>query len=165
MFGVRKRDLIIRELLEIIEDLLVIIKRLIVKRKQRLSATYIFPNFKIHTEMATITLNGSQSKVSGQLVPLAADSSVQPITAIQAGSEAYSSTDETVCTVAADTSAEGAFVVTRVGTAGGSATVGYKALNANGDTISGSDDFVFEAVPPPPPPLATSLTATYGTPS
>jgi hypothetical protein len=147
----------------IIEKLTNIIDRLTAPR-QRLSATYIFNGIKFHSKMATITLNGSQDAVSGQLVPLAADNSQQPITAINPGSENYSSSDSNICSVAADSSAEGAFVVTRVSAGGGSATVSYTAKNANGDTISGSDDFVFEAVVTPPV-LATSLTATYGTPT
>jgi|SRR6187402_154657 len=112
----------------------------------------------------TITVLDGQNTVPGQLVPLAADNvTVEPISTINAGSELYTSSDTTIATVAADPSGvEGAFIVSRVPGANGNATISYTATTPQGTTISGSDNFVFQG---PSTGVATSLTATYGTPS
>ena len=110
--------------------------------------------------MATITVPGGNSSVAGQLVPIGTDGSQLPITSIQAGSEAYTTSDPTIATVVPIDGQEGGFTVTRVPNASGAVTVSYTANNTEGTSISGSDSFVFEA----PVILAASLTATYGTP-
>lgn len=129
------------------------------KKHRKLAAEYNFCNYKILSSMATITIPADKTNVSGQLVPLDSGGTPQPITSIQPGTEVYTSSDTGVITVAG-TTPEGAFVVTRAGNNGGSATLSYTAKNLHGDDISGSDSFVVEAVVP----LATSLTATYSEP-
>lgn len=111
-----------------------------------------------------ITVLDGQNNVAGQLVPLAADGvTVEPIDTITAGSEAYTSSDPTVATVAADPSGvEGAFIVSRVTGATGNVTVSYTAKNTAGTTISGSDNFTFQG---PLTGLAQSLSATYSAPT
>ena len=135
------------------------------KRKaNKLTAEFIINGYKIYsTTMATITIPGSANSVNGQLVPLAAGVA-QPITAIQAGSEAYTISDPTLATVAPISGTEGAFTVARVPGTSGTVTLKYSANNTAGTSISGSDDFVFEAPAPPPPPVADALSATYSTP-
>lgn len=111
----------------------------------------------------SVTVLDGQNKVPGQLIPLAADGVTQePIETINAGSEVYTSSDTTVATVAADPSAEGAFVVTRVPGATGNVTISYTAVNTAGTIISGSDNFTFQG---PLTGLAQSLSAQYGAPT
>lgn len=111
----------------------------------------------------TITVLDGQNNVPGQLIPLAADGVTQePISTINAGSEAYTSSDTTIATVAPVAGTEGAFLVTRVPGAVGNVTISYTAVNTAGTTISGSDNFVFQG---PLTGLAQSLTASYGTPT
>jgi hypothetical protein len=183
-----------KEELSIIEQLLCNEKRLldIIEREQSLvwylthknepskaaalTAQYSLINSsnKIKSKMAqTITVLGSQNTVPGQIVPVAADNvTVEPISSIQAGSEAYVVVDQStgttslVATVAAVAGgAEGQFAVTRIGTQSGTVLVSYTALAADGVTsitnVGGvPDTIIFQGQPTG---VAAALTAQYGT--
>jgi hypothetical protein len=139
-----------------------IIEELVRQKKARyLTATYFIDNLQTLPTMATINVPGSANSVAGQLVPRDAGGNALPWSAVQPTSEAYSNSDNSVATVS--NSAGGAFTVTRANPAGGTTTVTYTALNANGDTITGSDDIVFEPAGGTPA-LATSLTADFQAP-
>ena len=129
------------EALEIISDL--------IKQKDcnewALKSQFIFDNIKIKGNKMTLTFTGTQNSVIGQLVPTLAGVD-QPISAIVAGSEVYNSSDTTIATVTSDGTTEGQYTVTRVAGASGNVTINYTAINLEGTTISGSDDYVFQAV-------------------
>lgn len=153
---------IIKTLAKVVERQTKIIEFLAQPKKVKsLSAIYFFQNTQINNQMPTITIPGSANSVAGQLVPLDAGGNPLPITSIDAVSAAYTSSDNSIATVS--NSAGGAFTVTRNGSAAGNVTVSYTANNADGNPVSGSDDFVFEPVGGTPE-LAASLTAEYQTP-
>lgn len=133
------------------------------RKRRHLSARYAINGLKIHGQHMDITILSTQNSIPGQLVPLAADGvTVEPISTITAGSEAYTSSDQTVATVAAANDvAEGAFVVTRVPGASGTVVINYTATNTDGVTITSltGDTFTFLGQPQG---LAQSLSATYG---
>jgi hypothetical protein len=123
----------------------------------------------------TINVLPAQNTVPAQLVPVAADNTtVEPITTLQPGSEVYTAVDQatgttsTVATVAPVAGgAEGQFAVTRIAGQSGIVLVSYKALSADGKTtltnVGGTPDiFNFQGQPTG---VAAALTATYGSPS
>jgi hypothetical protein len=121
----------------------------------------IFSNKNSNEMPQTITVLDGQNNVPGQLVPLAADGvTIEPISTINAGSESYTSSDPSIATAAPVAGGpEGSFLVTRVPGAIGNVAISYTAVNTDGTTISGSDNFVFQG---PSTGVAASLTATYG---
>ena len=125
--------------------ILLLAKHIDDKEKMALKSQFIFDNIKIQGNKMTLTFTGAQNSVVGQLVPTLAGVD-QPITAINAGSENYVSSDPTIATVASNGTPEGQYTVTRVAGASGNITVSYTATNLEGTTISGSDDYVFQAV-------------------
>jgi hypothetical protein len=130
-------------------------------------------NSKTSNQMAqTVTVLGTQNTLPGQIVPVAADNvTVEPISTIQAGSEAYTVVDQAtgqtslVATVAAVAGgAEGQFAVSRIGTQSGTVLVSYTALAADGVTtitnVGGvPDTIIFQGQPTG---VAAALTAQYG---
>jgi hypothetical protein len=116
----------------------------------------------------TITVLPNQNTVPGQIVPVAADGvTVEPISAINAGSEVYTSSNPAIATVAAvPGGSEGQFAVTRVSGQSGTVVVTYTAVNTAGTTITNAggvgDTFIFQGQPTG---VAAALTATYGSPS
>jgi hypothetical protein len=127
----------------------------------KLGAKYSINNFKIITTMATIQIPGDKNSVSGTLIPLDANNNPLNLSFLQADTDTYASSDEAIG-VAAKTG-NGTFTVSRVSASGGTIEVKYGAINAKGNSISGSDTIVFDAVPVVQPEAA-SLTASYSEP-
>lgn len=133
------------------------------------SGNIIFNTSKKPQMPQSITVLPAQNTVPGQLVPVASDNTtVEPISTIQPGSELYTTSDPTIATVAAVVGGpEGSFAVTRVAGKSGTVTVSYTALAADGVTkitnVGGiPDTFIFQGQPTG---VAAALTASYGTPS
>lgn len=141
------------------------------------SGNIIF-NTSTTNSMAAQNVNvlGNQNTVPGQIVPVAADGvTVLPISSIQAGSEAYTATDQATGTTsviatvgAVPGGTEGQFAVTRIAGQAGVVLISKKALAADGVTSitdqGGTPDVItFQPVESTGP--ATALTATYGAPS
>jgi hypothetical protein len=140
------------------------------------SGNIIFNNTNSNSMAAqNVTVLGTQNTVPGQIVPVAADGvTVEPITSITAGSEAYTVVDQatnatsTVATVAPVAGgSEGQFAVTRIAGQSGVVLVSYTALAADGVTkitnAGGTPDVItFQGNPTG---IAAALTASYGTPS
>lgn len=153
-----------KRLTKIIERELEIIDRLTDKHP-KLRASYFLNGYKIFSKtMATISIPQDKTQVIGQLTPLDVSGNVLDISTVQAGSETFSVSDGSVASAILTGAQEGQFTVARLTDQGGSVTVTYTAKNANGDDISGSDDFVIDAKVVVPV-LATSLSATFQDPT
>jgi hypothetical protein len=146
-------------------------------RATHLKGTFDVRGFKVEGENMTFTfptpLNaaGSPSSVSGTVAPVTATDT--PSQAVLSDL-AFTSSDPTVFTVAADPSTPDGFIVTVVNTTATSpvqATHSYSALATNADgtteTVTGSDLIVVTpaAVVVIPIAPAASLVATYGSPA
>jgi hypothetical protein len=83
-------------------------------------------------------------------------------------SQAYSSSDLSVFTVAADPNIPGGAIITGIGIGTATLTETATATEPDGtttETIQGVATIVLTAAPPPPPPVAASLAFAFGTPT
>lgn len=110
--------------------------------------------------MQTTLTVGNSRKVTGSPVDIAGNPSKATLSA-----QAFTSSDPTIFTVAADPSVPGGAIITSVGAGTATLTETATALEPDGTTteqIQGVATVVVSAVPPPPPPVAASIAFAFG---
>jgi len=139
-------------------------------RAHRLRFTFSVNQNQISGDFMQFTmLSTEKASVVGNAVTAQLGPDGLPIpSAAKLSGQQYTSSDNTIFTVAADPNVPGGAIITGVGVGTATLTEVAIATEPDGSTtekVQGVATIVTTAAPPPPPPVAASIVFTFGTPT